>query len=112
MSTHENRPAHKKRFSKGNKGETLVETLCAILIVAMAVLTLTNAVMASSSSNKMAETHYTQLQNEQMDAENSANDNTQSEPKSGTISIDGASFNAKFYGGSSIASYTINTGGS
>lgn len=88
-----------ERFS-ANRGETLVETLCAILVSSFAIVMLTTAVVASATANKAADDRDAVLQVEQQAAESHSD-----AVGTGTVTLGGASYSVTYYGGDDMVSY-------
>ena len=93
------------------KGETLVETLAAILMCTLAIVMLTTAILTASRLNQTATDQDEDLYTQQTDAE-TLNKNSTLNVTDGTVTIEEnatdtntTTANVTFYGGSDITSY-------
>lgn len=93
-----------KHIAETTSGETLVETLAAILICTFAVIALTTATVTAARINKQASDRDAQLTIEQVQAETNINP----VKTDGTVTFGGSSLSVTYYGGESMTSYVMN----
>ncbi len=89
-----------QRVVRDTAGDTLVETLAAIIVCTMATIILLTGTVAASNINKMAATRDQDLQGQRQNAENYGGN-----PQSGTVSVDGTQYSVNYYGGQDIVGY-------
>lgn len=89
-----------RRVLRNVAGDTLVETLAAIIVCTMATIILLTGTVAASNINKMAATRDQDLQGQRQNAENYGGN-----PQSGTVSVDGTQYSVNYYGGQDIVGY-------
>lgn len=97
-----------RRKLRSKKGESLVEVMAAILIVALSVTMLYTLLMSASAMNKRARTLSEQYQQELNTAEERAN------PTSGTVTVGTESVDVTFYAAGddgALTAYTAEGGG-
>lgn len=95
------------KHSRSNAGETLVETLAAVLIVGIASTLFLTFVMTSSNMNQAAKGKDDAVY-EQLSAAETMGEN----PKPGTVQFGSDSVNVEVYGGADgLISYKVSSGG-
>lgn len=101
----------RERIIAQSCGETLVETLAAILVCSFAVIILATAITTAVHLDIAARAHNQSVTAQQTAAETHASEGAES----GTITITGTqsdtsvyTYNVTFHGGDSATSYTVN----
>lgn len=92
-----------KALLRSSSGETLVETLCAILICSLAAVALSVSVATATNMNTIAKNTSDQYRETRQQAEIQCGD------PSGTtvITIDGKTYPVSVYGGDGVISYEL-----
>jgi hypothetical protein len=96
----------KTSCSRATAGETIVETLVAIVICAFAVVVLTTSTVAAARLNASAQARNTSFDEQRAAAESGSASNA----VDGTVSIAGKDYSALFHGGDAVSSYELDSG--
>lgn len=88
---------------RGCAGETLVETLCSILVCALSVAALSVAVAAATHMNQSAQRTSDDYREVRQQAETQAGAPTGTT----TITVDGVTYDVSVYGGDGAISYEL-----
>lgn len=90
---------------RNTKGETLVETLVAVLVCALSIVMLLMATTTATDLNKKAEDRDAQLNQEQIAAEYGDYVGT------ATVTFDGKTYGVQLFGGDDVVAYQVTSGG-
>lgn len=92
--------------ARSTAGETIVETLVAIVICAFAVVVLTTSTVVAARLNAAAQTRDASFDKQRTAAETGA----AASAADGTVTIAGKDYSVLFYGGDAVSSYELDSG--